>query len=106
MRQRSAGLDRGGDEGGFGDFLLAGAMGAGMPGVGVGAIGALGGERDAKRDQFAVLARDFAIIAFNGIVEAQEGAALGRCKAKEIGNDGQVFAPLVMAHGKSPSVHL
>src|SRR4051794_34049489 len=106
MGQCSAGLDRGGDEGGFGDFLLAGTKGTGVPGVGVDAIGALGGEGYAERDQFAVFARDFAAVTFNGIVESQEGATLGGRKPKEIGDEGEVFAPLVVAHGKWSSVHL
>src|SRR4051794_15133926 len=106
MGERSAGPHRGGDEGGFGDFLLAGAMGTGVPGVGVDAIGALGGEGYAERDQFAVFAGDFTIAAFNGIVEGQKGAALGGRKPEEIGNESEVFAPLVVAHGKWSSVHL
>src|SRR5882724_12240388 len=100
MGQRSAGLDGGGNESGFGDLLLAGAVGTGVPSVSVDAIGALGGEGYAERDQFAVFARDFAVVTFNGIVEGQEGAAFGGRKPKEIGNEAEVFAPLVVAHGK------
>src|SRR5882724_6993934 len=106
MGQCSAGLDGGGDEGGFADFPLAGAVGPGVPGVGVDAIGALCGEGYAERDQFAVFARDFAVVTFDGIVEGQEGAALGGRKPEEIGDESEVFAALVVAHGKWSSLHL
>jgi hypothetical protein len=40
------------------------------------------------------------------MMESHERTPLRGGEAKQIGNDGQVFAPLVLAHGKSPSVHL
>jgi hypothetical protein len=40
------------------------------------------------------------------MMERHERTTLLRRKAEEIGNAGQVFTALVLAHGKLPSVHL
>ena len=62
MRKCAAGAYRSHSEGHFRQLFLGCAMPAGMPGVHVDAIGALGGERDAERDQFAAFARDCAVL--------------------------------------------
>ena len=104
MRQRAAGLDRRGNKRCLGDFLFARPMRLGMPCVAIDAIGALGRQRDAERDQLTVFSRNDTVVALGRLVEREECAPLGRSKAEKLGNGGQVFAALVLAHGKSSFV--
>ena len=62
--------------------------------------------REKPRVSAFLSAKNDAILALHRMMERHEGAPLRGREAKEIGNDGQVFAPLVLAHGKMPSVHL
>jgi hypothetical protein len=66
----------------------------------------LRGEGDTERDQLAVFPRNDSVLTLHGMMERHERAALLGRKAEEIGNAGQVFTALVLAHGKLPSVQL
>jgi hypothetical protein len=63
---------------------------AGVSGVGIDAVSALGGEDDTERDQLAVFARNDAVLAFDGVVERHKCVSLGGCEAGQVGNQDQV----------------
>src|SRR3954447_17483695 len=102
MRQRSSGFDGRGNERRLRDLPFGRTVGTGLPGMGVDAVSALRGERDAERDQLAVFPRNDPVLTFHGMMERHERTTLLRRKAEEIGNAGQVFTALVLAHGKLP----
>ncbi len=98
MAQCPAGADGGGDHGGFGEFFgTRSCLRCGLR-VDVEAVGALRGERHGERNQFAILARDLAVVAFAGMVEGEEGLGLCRGKACQMRDGQKVLRFLIGGH--------
>lgn len=97
--ERASGPHGGRDHGHFGQFFSRHAGFCRLRGMNVEAIGALGGESDRERDQFAVFRWDGPVVAFAGLVEGQERSCFHRCEGRELRRRREVFGGLIDRHG-------